>query len=699
MAKEIAGGAARAMHVGEPVSSHVGEGVSSLIYRTQDGGNAVYHYREGAPSHVDQFDKNGDFVATHAPEHVAFPKGPQIVKPLEGEIITPKDIALVDKEAGEVHPADMGPLEQMTERQREIRSQDALDAEEKYVPFHRQKAEEARARGDTVLAQSHDKMADQYKGAADFARDYFAERKFTRRPVIDIGGQTTPPTETATPKQLAPPPAAAQESRAAADPLVNRIHTAYLDASGGKLGQRVWLSDLRAKLSDVPRTEVDDALRKMHLEEGSQLSTWDNPSDLTPERKAASVDFKGTSKDALIINQIPGKETPGEPTPYKTRPSLHTSKTPELYMTPHFMKRDPDNPSVPDTSLAGMTSAGNDITYFYAHTKPIIAMESKEGRLIKRYRPDDIQFPHAPIEIHDVDIFDKDKIREAYEARSDNYGPYSTISKLGERMEPVDKIHAAISERIRSIAGDPGVYVIPSHLMPIEKDRDPLTPGAAGVYIASHHSILVDSGIMKEPGMFNETILHEGVHASIDHAMMNNLHIATAVREVAKATRDSLGEHKWKNIYASSTPREFMTESLSNPTLRDHLIGIRTTPAVKQAIIELERAHGVPPSPIQNMWDAVKAVTRRVFMIKPNEESLFDSILKISSHAEHQLQKTPAGSTPWDMSAYYKHIGMMTTMEAEPGLWQTTTPVPTISPRQHLDDMMKSMETTPVDKR
>ena len=70
---------------------------------------------------------------------------------------------------------------------------------------------------------------------------------------------------------LAPQPPAAP--RPSDYPAVRaRIRQAYLEVTGGRLNARALLSDLREKLKDVDRAAVDDALRRMHLEEGATLS-------------------------------------------------------------------------------------------------------------------------------------------------------------------------------------------------------------------------------------------------------------------------------------------------------------------------------------------------------------------------------------------------------------------------------------------
>ena len=85
--------------------------------------------------------------------------------------------------------------------------------------------------------------------------------------------------------------------------LRDRIRLSYLEATGGHLNQRVFLNVLRDELRDVDRSALDDALRKMHLEEGSHLSGSDNPPEITDAIRDASLDFKGERMFVLWITR------------------------------------------------------------------------------------------------------------------------------------------------------------------------------------------------------------------------------------------------------------------------------------------------------------------------------------------------------------------------------------------------------------
>jgi hypothetical protein len=106
---------------------------------------------------------------------------------------------------------------------------------------------------------------------------------------------------------LAPAQPAAPEAAATAQPhaaaVRERVRRAYLDITGGRLNARVPLSEIREKVSDIDRVTVDEALVRMHLEEGTTLSGMENPREITPAIRDAAVIFKGEQMFVLWITK------------------------------------------------------------------------------------------------------------------------------------------------------------------------------------------------------------------------------------------------------------------------------------------------------------------------------------------------------------------------------------------------------------
>jgi hypothetical protein len=98
------------------------------------------------------------------------------------------------------------------------------------------------------------------------------------------------------PPQPSPPPPDYAALRA-------RIRQAYLDLTGGRLNARALLADVRAKLADVDRATLDDALKQMQREEEASLYQLDNRAELTDADRAAAIYFGGDPRHILWIER------------------------------------------------------------------------------------------------------------------------------------------------------------------------------------------------------------------------------------------------------------------------------------------------------------------------------------------------------------------------------------------------------------
>jgi hypothetical protein len=85
--------------------------------------------------------------------------------------------------------------------------------------------------------------------------------------------------------------------------LRQRIRTAYLEVTGNRLNTRALLSDLREKLEGIDRATLDEALKRMHLEDGTTLSGINNPQEITQAIRDAELNFKGESMYVLWITK------------------------------------------------------------------------------------------------------------------------------------------------------------------------------------------------------------------------------------------------------------------------------------------------------------------------------------------------------------------------------------------------------------
>jgi hypothetical protein len=101
-------------------------------------------------------------------------------------------------------------------------------------------------------------------------------------------------------QQMVEPPPPASLNYAA---IRERIRKAYLDLTSGRLNTRVLLVDLREKLKEVEHSQLDEALKRMHLEEGTTLSGLNNPQEITKAISDAVLNFKGQPMYVLWITK------------------------------------------------------------------------------------------------------------------------------------------------------------------------------------------------------------------------------------------------------------------------------------------------------------------------------------------------------------------------------------------------------------
>ena len=106
---------------------------------------------------------------------------------------------------------------------------------------------------------------------------------------------------------LAPEPNAAPESAsrpAATDDVRSRVRNACLHLSGdGRYGVRIRLSDLRARLANVPRQELDQALMDLERSEEAALYPLDDPREIVPaDEEAALPNSSGNPRHILYLS-------------------------------------------------------------------------------------------------------------------------------------------------------------------------------------------------------------------------------------------------------------------------------------------------------------------------------------------------------------------------------------------------------------
>jgi len=83
----------------------------------------------------------------------------------------------------------------------------------------------------------------------------------------------------------------------------SRIRKAYLELTGGQFNTRTLLRDLRGKLTDIERSVLDEALKRMQREQEATLYQIDNRIEITDGDREAAIYFGGEPRHLLWIER------------------------------------------------------------------------------------------------------------------------------------------------------------------------------------------------------------------------------------------------------------------------------------------------------------------------------------------------------------------------------------------------------------
>ena len=87
------------------------------------------------------------------------------------------------------------------------------------------------------------------------------------------------------------------------DALRARIRQAYLAVTGNRINTRARLCDIREKLNDIDRAALDEALKRMQLEQQASLYPLDNKTEITDADRNAAIYFGVEPRHILWIER------------------------------------------------------------------------------------------------------------------------------------------------------------------------------------------------------------------------------------------------------------------------------------------------------------------------------------------------------------------------------------------------------------
>jgi hypothetical protein len=83
--------------------------------------------------------------------------------------------------------------------------------------------------------------------------------------------------------------------------LEQRLREAYFHLSGGAGNVRIRLAQLRQKLEDIPRHELDELLLKLQREEKLVLSPLDDTQEISPADQQAALNVAGFKRHIIYM--------------------------------------------------------------------------------------------------------------------------------------------------------------------------------------------------------------------------------------------------------------------------------------------------------------------------------------------------------------------------------------------------------------
>jgi hypothetical protein len=102
------------------------------------------------------------------------------------------------------------------------------------------------------------------------------------------------------PPDLTPPPLPSTFDHAT---MRQRVRNAYLELTGGRFNTRALLRDIREKLNDIERGELDDVLKQMQREQLASLYQLDNRTEITDADRAAAIHFGSEPRHILWMER------------------------------------------------------------------------------------------------------------------------------------------------------------------------------------------------------------------------------------------------------------------------------------------------------------------------------------------------------------------------------------------------------------
>jgi hypothetical protein len=228
------------------------------------------------------------------------------------------------------------------------------------------------------------------------------------------------------------------------------------------------------------------------------------------------------------------------------------------------------------------------------------------------------------------------------------HGGYRGVSEPGLNRIVISQFQRTIGR----MASDVPVYVVSSKTMGYMnrsvRDR--------AFYDPKHKHIVIRSDILSDPVAAHGTILHEGVHAAIDHLADKNVHVRALITDMASyvenylKARYNLTQLPHGVRYAfkryDNNPqyyheyREFMTQAMGNSEFQ-HTLGDIPAP------VHLVERLGMGQQRM-NMWQLFINAVRHKLGFAKNQHSMLEAVMRATEQIA-EIHDREHGTTPGDI--------------------------------------------------
>ena len=221
---------------------------------------------------------------------------------------------------------------------------------------------------------------------------------------------------------------------------------------------------------------------------------------------------------------------------------------------------------------------------------------------------------------------ENEKIAAAFAIKSDKVSNYLDDSVEVLRNSWLDRVSRALyprfAKRIRELAGDVQVYVVPDDVFNSQMGQS-RTTGA--FYSMGRDYIVVRESEALNDINFAAVVLHEATHAAFVKAVYSNPKMMSQLNRILS---EAIVGSAWAdpNAYGLTNIDELMAEAFSNQQFQEFLLNTKASvPLIKELGLD---------GKFKSMWDVLVRYVGKALGFSKSHDSLFSAVMKVSARLE-----------------------------------------------------------------